>query len=80
MPIGADTDAAQLHDALAAIGGPLVLRALAERPAAVPQPGFQGSYALLDDGDSPGVMLNTGTVVMLYRLGIDDGLAELLAR
>jgi hypothetical protein len=42
--------------------------------AAVPQPGFQGTYALLDDGDSPGVMLNTGTVVMLYRLGIDDGL------
>ncbi|MBN0040841.1 hypothetical protein JN535_11760 [Cellulosimicrobium cellulans] len=41
--------------------------------AAVPQPGFQGSYALLDDGDAPAVMLSTGTVVVMYRLGIDDG-------
>ncbi|MCR1981547.1 hypothetical protein NSA53_04740 [Cellulosimicrobium cellulans] len=42
--------------------------------AAVPQPGFQGSYAILDDGDAPSVMLSTGTVVIMYRLGIDDGL------
>jgi methionyl-tRNA formyltransferase len=38
VPIGADTTATALHDALAALGARLILRALAERPAPRPQP------------------------------------------
>ncbi|MBC9206728.1 methionyl-tRNA formyltransferase [Roseomonas aerophila] len=45
VPIGPRATTPELHDALAAIGGPLVLRALAERPAAVPQPEDGITYA-----------------------------------
>ncbi len=38
VPIGPRTTAAGLHDALATLGGALVLRALADDPAPVPQP------------------------------------------
>jgi methionyl-tRNA formyltransferase len=38
VPIGADTTAASLHDALSALGARLILRALDESPAPVPQP------------------------------------------
>jgi methionyl-tRNA formyltransferase len=52
-PIGPRTTAAQLHDTLAGIGARLVLRALAETPAPVPQPPTGDSYApklTRDDG------------------------------
>jgi methionyl-tRNA formyltransferase len=39
IPIGPRATVPELHDALAALGGHLILRALAENPAAVPQPG-----------------------------------------
>jgi methionyl-tRNA formyltransferase len=45
VPIGATTTAAVLHDALAAIGARLVLRALAEARQAVPQPAEGACYA-----------------------------------
>jgi methionyl-tRNA formyltransferase len=45
VPIGPRMTTAELHDALAAIGGPLVLRALAEDPAPVPQPEDGVTYA-----------------------------------
>ena len=45
VPIGAETTAAGLHDALAAMGAGLVLRVLAESPPAVPQPEGGASYA-----------------------------------
>ena len=45
VPITATTTAAALHDALAAIGARLILRALAEGPPAVPQPAEGASYA-----------------------------------
>ncbi len=38
VPLGPQTNAGNLHDALAAIGARLILRALAEQPAPVPQP------------------------------------------
>jgi methionyl-tRNA formyltransferase len=44
-PIGPRTTTPELHDALAAIGGPLVLRALAEQPTPVPQPEEGVTYA-----------------------------------
>jgi|GEM_PF-1643842 len=42
--------------------------------AAVPQPGFEKTFAVLDGGEAPSVMLSTGSVVVLLRLGIGDGL------
>ena len=45
VPIGATTTAAVLHDALAAIGARLILRALAEVFPAVPQPAEGATYA-----------------------------------
>lgn len=45
VPIGPRTTTPELHDALAAIGGPLVLRALAEQPSPVPQPEDGVTYA-----------------------------------
>jgi methionyl-tRNA formyltransferase len=45
VPITATTTAATLHDALSEIGARLVLRALAERPVAVPQPDHGETYA-----------------------------------
>jgi len=45
VPIGPRTTAATLHDALAELGGRLVLRALAERPPAVAQPEHGVTYA-----------------------------------
>jgi len=45
VPIGPRGTAAGLHDALAAIGARLVLRALAERPAPQPQPAEGVTYA-----------------------------------
>ena len=45
VPIGPRTTTPELHDALAAIGGPLLLRALAEQPAPVPQPEDGITYA-----------------------------------
>jgi len=45
VPITATTTAAVLHDALAAIGARLILRALAEDLPAVPQPAEGASYA-----------------------------------
>jgi methionyl-tRNA formyltransferase len=44
-PIGPRTTTPELHDALAAIGGPLVLRALTEQPTPVPQPENGVTYA-----------------------------------
>jgi methionyl-tRNA formyltransferase len=44
-PIGPRTTTPELHDALAEIGAPLVLRALAEQPAPVPQPENGVTYA-----------------------------------
>ena len=38
VPIGAETTAATLHDALSAMGARLILRALDEDPAPIPQP------------------------------------------
>ena len=45
VPIRADTTAATLHDELAALGAALILRALAENPAPIPQPGEGVTYA-----------------------------------
>ncbi len=45
VPLDAATTAATLHDALAAMGAALVLRALDERPAAVAQPDIGVTYA-----------------------------------
>jgi methionyl-tRNA formyltransferase len=45
VPIGPRTTTPELHDSLAALGGPLVLRALAENPAPVPQPEDGVTYA-----------------------------------
>jgi methionyl-tRNA formyltransferase len=45
VPIGPRGTATALHDALAAIGGRLVLRALAENPQPRPQPADGASYA-----------------------------------
>jgi methionyl-tRNA formyltransferase len=45
VPIGPRTTTPELHDALAQLGGPLVLRALAEDPPAVPQPEGGVTYA-----------------------------------
>jgi methionyl-tRNA formyltransferase len=45
VPIGPRGTAAALHDALAALGGPMVLRVLAEDPAPVPQPADGVTYA-----------------------------------
>jgi methionyl-tRNA formyltransferase len=45
VPIGPRGTATILHDELAAIGGRLVLRALAERPKPQPQPAEGASYA-----------------------------------
>ncbi|MBN8891934.1 MAG: methionyl-tRNA formyltransferase [Rhodospirillales bacterium 70-18] len=45
VPIGPATTAAELHDALAAIGGRLILRALAEQPPPLPQPEEGATYA-----------------------------------
>ncbi len=44
-PIGPRTTTPELHDALAAIGARLILRALAESPAPVPQPEDGVTYA-----------------------------------
>lgn len=45
VPIGPRTTTPELHDALAALGGPLVLRALEEDPAPTPQPEEGVTYA-----------------------------------
>jgi methionyl-tRNA formyltransferase len=45
VTIGPRTTTPELHDSLAALGGPLVLRALAEDPAPVPQPEDGVTYA-----------------------------------
>jgi methionyl-tRNA formyltransferase len=45
LPIGPRTTTPELHDSLAALGGPLVLRALAEDPPQVPQPEEGVTYA-----------------------------------
>jgi methionyl-tRNA formyltransferase len=45
VPITATTTAATLHDVLAEMGARLVLRALAENPAGVPQPEAGATYA-----------------------------------
>ena len=45
VPIAATTTAADLHDVLAAMGGRLIVRALAESPAGVPQPDDGVTYA-----------------------------------
>lgn len=45
VPITETTDATALHDALAALGARLILRALAEAPAPVPQPAEGATYA-----------------------------------
>ena len=45
VPIGPRTTTPELHDALAAMGAALVLRALAESPPAVPQPEAGVTYA-----------------------------------
>lgn len=45
VPIGPQTTTPELHDALAALGGPLVLRALEENPSPVPQPEEGVTYA-----------------------------------
>ncbi len=45
VQIGATTTSADLHDALAEIGAGLILRALDEQPASVPQPDEGASYA-----------------------------------
>lgn len=54
VPVGARDTAASLHDTLAQLGAGLVLRALAEAPAGVPQPPDGASYApKLSRADSP---------------------------
>jgi methionyl-tRNA formyltransferase len=45
MPIAPDATVGALHDALAAMGARLVLRALAEDPPAIPQPDDGATYA-----------------------------------
>jgi methionyl-tRNA formyltransferase len=53
VPIGPETTAAELHDTLAALGARLILRALAEWPQPIPQPGDGVTYAAKltrDDG------------------------------
>lgn len=45
VPLGPRATASALHDALAALGGPLVLRALAERPRPQTQPDEGATYA-----------------------------------
>jgi methionyl-tRNA formyltransferase len=45
VPIGPETTAATLHDELAELGARLILRALAEAPAPVPQPERGVTYA-----------------------------------
>jgi methionyl-tRNA formyltransferase len=45
VPIGARTTTSELHDALATLGAPLVLRALEEDPLAQPQPDEGVTYA-----------------------------------
>jgi methionyl-tRNA formyltransferase len=45
VPIGPHTRLGALHDALAALGADLVLRALAEDPSPVPQPSDGATYA-----------------------------------
>lgn len=45
LPIGPRDGTPAIHDALAAMGGELILRALAENPAAVPQPEQGVTYA-----------------------------------
>jgi methionyl-tRNA formyltransferase len=53
VPITPETTAANLHDALSAIGARLVLRVLAENPPPVPQPEEGATYApklTRDDG------------------------------
>src|SRR5579859_1042561 len=45
VPIGPTTTAAELHDTLAALGARLILRALVDAPAAVPQPAEGVTYA-----------------------------------
>jgi len=45
VPIGPRTTAAELHDSLAALGADLVLRALQNPPAAMPQPEDGATYA-----------------------------------
>lgn len=45
VPIRSDTTAATLHDALAEMGGRLIVRALAEQPVAIPQPEDGVTYA-----------------------------------
>src|SRR5690348_14961646 len=45
VSIGSRTTAAQLHDTLAELGARLILRALDERPAPVPQPEIGATYA-----------------------------------
>lgn len=45
VPITGATTASSLHDALAEMGGRLVLKALVENPPSVPQPGEGATYA-----------------------------------
>lgn len=45
VPITAETTATSLHDALSTLGGKLVVQALTEHPAAVPQPADGVTYA-----------------------------------
>lgn len=45
VPIGPDTTSAHLHDALAALGARLILRALDEAPVPEPQPADGATYA-----------------------------------
>ena len=45
VPLGPRATAAELHDALAALGAQLILRALREWPAATPQPAEGATYA-----------------------------------
>ncbi|MBO1075330.1 methionyl-tRNA formyltransferase [Roseomonas marmotae] len=45
VPIGPRTTTPELHDALATLGGPLVLRALEENPNPIPQPEEGVTYA-----------------------------------
>ncbi|MCB7135556.1 hypothetical protein [Cellulosimicrobium marinum] len=44
--------------------------------AAVPQPGFETTTEILDSGQGPAIMLPTGSVVVLLRLGVDDALGR----
>jgi methionyl-tRNA formyltransferase len=45
IPIGPRATTPEIHDALAALGAPLILRALAEDPPAIPQPEAGVTYA-----------------------------------